>query len=157
MWVLFLGCVFFRGLVQRRLNNTKVMKAHSSVAMRLAGGGQWGGGDLLSEIHGSPAFQPPPPEPKLLPRALTLGLPPSLFCVLSPVPWVYCYMREITWGPGHRDLMSPLLRTTDILGASDSRTLQYPKPAPYSPNPTPLILLQPKGKPEKETHKTHGH
>lgn len=51
MWVLFLGCFFFRGLVQRRLNNTKVMKAHSSVAMRLAAGGQWGGGDLLSEIH----------------------------------------------------------------------------------------------------------
>lgn len=35
MWVLFLGCVFFRGLVQKRLNNTKVIKAHSSVAMRL--------------------------------------------------------------------------------------------------------------------------
>lgn len=51
MWVLFLGCVFFRGLVQRRLNNTKVTKAPSSVAMRLGGGGQWDGGELLSEIH----------------------------------------------------------------------------------------------------------
>ena len=30
-----LGLCFLRGLVQRRLNNTKVIKAHSSAAMRL--------------------------------------------------------------------------------------------------------------------------
>lgn len=31
MWVLFLGCDFFQGLVQRRLNKSKVASVHSSV------------------------------------------------------------------------------------------------------------------------------